>query len=277
MARAEAGQVLTTEDVLERSRTRFETTELGPFRAKGKEAPVVPHEVHAVAGEKKAAPATQPPFIGRERELAILGASLGPVRMGFGSLVELVGDPGMGKSRLVEELQAQSADMTSLSLPARSTRCPRPTSRFARLLRSLLDVSLSTGIQLQSTAHLHRPFEPLAPELLPWIPLLAVPLDVELESTPEVDELQPAFRRARLHGVAENIVRESPADAHARDRGRSLDGRGSCDLLRHLGGHVTGRPWLICADPSPRRRRIRRGGGCAARRGARPPPRAAGG
>ena len=55
------------------------------------------------------------------------------------------------------------------------------------------------------------------PSSLPWIPLLAIPLDVTVASTREVDELQPAFRRARLHGAVETLL----AAAAARDLRRS--------------------------------------------------------
>ncbi len=114
MARAEPGAILATQDVVERSRARFETTELEPFQVKGKEAPVVAHEVGAVTGERGVAPSPATEFVGRERELTVLGASLAPVRMGYGSLVELIGEAGMGKSRLIEELRRQNPDLEHL-------------------------------------------------------------------------------------------------------------------------------------------------------------------
>ena len=40
MAKAEPGQILTTDDVLERARSRFDTVALEPFEAKGKSEPV---------------------------------------------------------------------------------------------------------------------------------------------------------------------------------------------------------------------------------------------
>ncbi len=251
MARAEAGQVLTTSDVLERSRTGFATTQLEPFRAKGKEAPVVPHEVRAVTGERSISPSPATAFVGRERELTVLGASLAPVRMGFGSLVELIGDPGMGKSRLIEELRRQNADLEHVSASCQEYEMSTPYFPFRGLLRVLLDQPLN-GNPTKSTSLLRDRLAPLAPELVPWIPLLALPLDLELESTPEVDELQPAFRRARLHGVVETLLEKllpTPTlvaieDVHWMDEA-------SCDLLRHLGGHVTGKPSMICATRRP--------------------------
>jgi class 3 adenylate cyclase/tetratricopeptide (TPR) repeat protein len=264
MSKAEAGSVLATTDVLERSRTPFEAVELEPFSVKGKSAPIVAHDVRAVAGVREAAEPTAVPFVGRERELAILGASLAPVRMGFGSLVELTGEPGMGKSRLVEELLTQCDDMQLLRASCEEYEASTPYFPFRALLRSLVDVPLE-GEGAAVAEALRSRLELVAPELEPWIPLLGLPLDVEIESTPEVDDLQPAFRRARLHGVVEILLEKllpTPSvvvfeDVHWMDEP-------SCQLLWHLGGQVTGKPWLVCATRRPG------GGGFVAAEGVPP-------
>ena len=96
--------------MLERSRTRFETRGLEPFTVKGKSRPVVAHELRRRRTRpRRAAEVRRLPLVDRQRELAILSAPRSrPSGRGFGSLVELVGDPGIGKSRLVEELHAQA-------------------------------------------------------------------------------------------------------------------------------------------------------------------------
>ena len=246
MSKAGPGSVLAGAEVVERSRTPFETVELEPFQVKGKKAPVVAHDVRAVAGGRESVPEATTPFVGRERELAILGATLTPVRMGLGSLVELIGDPGMGKSRLVEELLSQDAELNSIRASCEEYELSTPYYPFRGLLRSLLEVS-ANGDRRDLAERLRSRVAPLAEEVVQWIPLLALPLDVELESTPEVDDLQPAFRRARLHGVVETLLAKllpSPTvlvieDVHWMDEP-------SCHLLRHLGGQVTTKPWLIC-------------------------------
>ena len=48
------------------------------------------------------------PFVGRERELATLTAALDGAVAGGGALLEIAGEAGMGKSRLVEELTHQA-------------------------------------------------------------------------------------------------------------------------------------------------------------------------
>ncbi len=139
MGKAQPGQLLTTADVLERSRSAFETAELEPFDLKGIPEPVVALDVLAVAGAAQAV-AERLPFVGRERELAILSAAVGPVRMGFGNIVELIGDPGMGKSRLVEELQAQAPDLVTVTASCEQYEASTPYFAFRGLLRGLLDV-----------------------------------------------------------------------------------------------------------------------------------------
>src|SRR5215210_955480 len=69
MSKAEAGAVLATTEVLERSPTPFKSVELEPFTVKGKSAPVLAHDVLAVAGGRETTPQTTTTFVGRDREL----------------------------------------------------------------------------------------------------------------------------------------------------------------------------------------------------------------
>ena len=55
------------------------------------------------AGVSGRGPRAASPFVGRERELALLHDCLAAVRTGQGQVVGLVGEPGMGKTRLVTE------------------------------------------------------------------------------------------------------------------------------------------------------------------------------
>ncbi len=248
MARAEPGQLLTTGDLLERCRSAFETVELEPFPLKGIEGPVTAFDVRGVAGAGETGRGQRLPFVGRERELTIVSAALGPVRMGFGNIVELIGEPGLGKSRLVEELQARAPDLRTLTASCEEYEASTPYFAFRGVLGSVLGLSANGS----APAELRGRIEALDPELLPWLPLLALPLDLHVEPTREVDELQPAFRRARLHGVVESLLTkllDGPTllvveDAHWMDEASS-------ELLRHLGGQVSSKPWLICVTRRP--------------------------
>jgi class 3 adenylate cyclase/tetratricopeptide (TPR) repeat protein len=248
MGKAQPGQVLTTAEFLQRCRSAFETTELEPFPLKGIDGLVTALDVHSVAGAAEEAPEQRFPFVGRERELTIVSAALGPVRMGFGNVVELIGEPGLGKSRLVEELEARAPDLRTLTASCEQYEASTPYFAFRGVLSTLLELPPNGA----APAKLRDRVEALDPELVPWLPLVALVLDVPVEPTREVEELQPAFRRARLHGVIETLLTKllpEPTllvveDAHWMDEASS-------ELLRHLGGQVSSRPWLVCVTRRP--------------------------
>jgi len=257
MARAGEDEILVAAEAFKRGGRRFAAEELEPFQVKGKSEPVLAYRLGELTPESPAQVAeevasdSRPPFVDRERERAVLGAAVAPVRMGFGTLVELVGEPGIGKSRLAEELETNCGDMRKVT-----TRCDQYESKtayypFRPLLRSLLDVELNGGGGHNRTVLAER-LGTIDTELVPWTPLLAAPLDVEVESTPEVDDLDPAFWRARLHGVVGKLLGgllESPTlfmfeDVHWMDDASS-------ELLRFLGSQLPTKPWLACTTRRP--------------------------
>jgi tetratricopeptide (TPR) repeat protein/class 3 adenylate cyclase len=268
MARAGEDEIWVAGDAFARGGARFAATELEPFLVKGKSEPVRAVVLGELAVEAEQAEETveRLPFVDRERERAVLAASVAPVRMGYGTLVELIGEPGIGKSRLADELRDDCADMRQITLRCEQYESSTPYYPFRPFLRTLLDVELNGGASHNRTVIAER-LATLDEELVPWAPLLSAPLDAEVETTPEVDDLDPSFRRARLHGVVGSLLGrmlDSPTllvfeDVHWMDDASS-------DLLRHLGTQLSGRPWLACTT----RRAV--GGGFAAAEGTPPLP-----
>jgi class 3 adenylate cyclase len=252
MARAADGEILVAAAALERANARFEATELEPFQVKGKSEPVRASALGALAAaEQEQEQERELPFVDRERERAVLSASLAPVRMGYGSLVELIGEPGIGKSRLAQHLQEECADMGKVNARCDQYEASTPYFAIRPLLRSLLDVELNRSAEHNREVLAQR-LGAVDAELVPWAPLLGAPLDVEVESTPEVDALDPSFWRARLHGVLGKVfegVLDSATlmlfeDVHWMDDASS-------ELLRYLGTQLTQRPWLACTTRRP--------------------------
>jgi hypothetical protein len=66
--------------------------------------------VRASGGGRRAGQRHLTPLVGREEEIAILVRRWERVRQGDGQLVLIVGEPGLGKSRLVEELRIRLRD-----------------------------------------------------------------------------------------------------------------------------------------------------------------------
>lgn len=268
MARAGEDEIWVSSGAFARGGASFDATELAPFQVKGKGEPVHALVLGELVSETRTDARAQEklPFVDRERERAVLAASLAPVRMGFGTLVELVGEPGIGKSRLAEELRDNCADMRQIGLRCEQYETSTPYYAFRPFLRSLLDVELNGGGE-HNRAILAERLATIDGDLVPWAPLLAAPLDVDVESTPEVDDLDPSFRRARLHGVVSSLLStmlDSPTlllleDVHWMDDASS-------ELLRHIGTQLSTRPWLTCTT----RRAVE--GGFAAAEGTPPLP-----
>ncbi|MEX0667221.1 MAG: adenylate/guanylate cyclase domain-containing protein, partial [Acidimicrobiia bacterium] len=99
MAQAPAFEVLATSEVLEGSRTLFETRKLEPFLVKGKKLPVHAFAVGDPSGSRVADIAT--PLAGRAEELEVLVQAWDSAAASRGRLVELVAETGMGKTRLL--------------------------------------------------------------------------------------------------------------------------------------------------------------------------------
>ncbi|PWU24072.1 MAG: hypothetical protein C5B48_07520 [Candidatus Rokuibacteriota bacterium] len=241
MAKAEPGQILATEDVLSRSRTAFQTLALEPFQAKGKSEPVHAFLVTGVQGrEERRADA---PLIGRERELGILLEAFASANDHSGKLVQVVAEPGMGKSRLIEELRRRATPVYALSVECDEYEASTPYHAFRPLLRTVLELELEDGDDAQA---LRARVEAEAPHLLPFLPLIGTPLGIQLPDTPETKLLDERFRKSRL----EETVREllgilllEPTllafeDAHWMDEA-------SADLLRELVHGLEERPWLV--------------------------------
>ena len=95
------GEILVSEAVWRRVRERFEGTPVGPLTVKGREQAVDSHRITGPGGE----PARrQGPFVGRRDELALLELLWSSALKGNTHVVSVVGEPGVGKSRLLSEL-----------------------------------------------------------------------------------------------------------------------------------------------------------------------------
>src|SRR6185312_10940013 len=102
VGKAPVGRVYCTRDVLRRAKTSFEQAPLEPFTVKGKTRPVQAWDVGLpVRGASDAAIRLELPLVGRGRELDVLRRAIDSARRGSGALVELVGETGAGKSRLI--------------------------------------------------------------------------------------------------------------------------------------------------------------------------------
>jgi class 3 adenylate cyclase/predicted ATPase len=110
-ALAEPGTVLMTADVQRQIPGLFVVEELGACDLKGVSEPVTLFRlVRASGGGRRSWQRHLTPMVGREEEIAIAMQRWERARQGNGQLVMIVGEPGIGKSRLIEEFHSRLGD-----------------------------------------------------------------------------------------------------------------------------------------------------------------------
>jgi class 3 adenylate cyclase/tetratricopeptide (TPR) repeat protein len=115
---ARLGTVLISADTHRLVHALFDFVPRGPLEVKGKQAPVEAFEVtgaKAIAGNLRGLAGLTSPLVGRDREIDVLTSRLAGLRQGQGAVVALLGEAGLGKSRLIAELRR--ARETQLDAP----------------------------------------------------------------------------------------------------------------------------------------------------------------
>jgi class 3 adenylate cyclase/tetratricopeptide (TPR) repeat protein len=242
MGQAETGQLVATTGILERRRTEFELVQLEPFTVKGKRDPVLAAQVGTASGRRDET-SNATPLIGRQSDLAAVRRVFESALGGTGGVVELVGDPGIGKSKLVSTVTQLDHGLTPLRFEAGRYSLATPYFALRRGMRAAMGLALDSPASEVEGA-LRAVVADMAPELARWIPLLAVPLGLDLPDTPDTADLDPGHRRTALHSAVADLlgrVLSTPTlitveDAHW------LDGA-SCELLASLFADIGRRPW----------------------------------
>jgi class 3 adenylate cyclase len=111
-ALAEPGSVVVTARVQRQVAGLFVAEERGSHELKGVPEPVSLFRlVRASGGGRRSGQRHLTPLVGRNEEIAMLMRRWERARQGDGQLVMIVGEPGLGKSRLIEEFHARLRDI----------------------------------------------------------------------------------------------------------------------------------------------------------------------
>jgi AAA ATPase domain/Adenylate and Guanylate cyclase catalytic domain len=106
---AKPGSTLVTGDTLNLAEGYVQVKRLGAVAVKGLEAPTSTYELTGIVPGRSRFQATAARgltrFVGRDRELQQLGQALERAATGHGQAVAIVGEAGVGKSRLVWEFR----------------------------------------------------------------------------------------------------------------------------------------------------------------------------
>jgi class 3 adenylate cyclase/tetratricopeptide (TPR) repeat protein len=211
---AAPGQILLTEHTLRLAEGYVAAKSLGPVPVKGLAAPVAIYELSGPGPIRSrlqlAAARGLSRFVGRDVELADLSAAMEQAGGGHGQIVALVGEPGVGKSRLVREFTTGRlpAEWRVLEAFATSFDTRAAYLPMISLLRGYFDLQEwddARAIRDRVTAALLD----LDQSLLGALPALLTLLDVPVEE-PAWEGLDPRQRRRRtLDAIRRLLIRES--------------------------------------------------------------------
>jgi class 3 adenylate cyclase len=228
----------------------FRVRPLGVLRLRGVAEPV---EAFVLEGEGTVVSRLQAslrrgvsPFRGRETELAQLGEAWERTAAGRGDAICLVGEPGIGKSRLVYELQRH------LGLPDRIEGAAQAYARgaayfaFRPLLRQLAGLAPDDDLAAVREG-LHRRLWDLSPELAAFVPDVLPILGTSCETLAMLRDAPADGRRDRVQDAVVAWVtaecRQAPRLALIEDV-HWLD-PSSEDLCRRLAIAARERPLLL--------------------------------
>src|SRR5918999_1929507 len=105
---ARPGSVLISAETYHLVKELFDFNPRGAIEVKGKSEPIETYEVlapKAVPGKVRGLEGVSSPLVGRDADFQLLREKLEDVRQGQGAFVAVVGEAGLGKSRLIAEVR----------------------------------------------------------------------------------------------------------------------------------------------------------------------------
>jgi tetratricopeptide (TPR) repeat protein len=211
---ASPGTTLLTADTLRLAEGYVEVSPLGPMPVKGLAAPVETYELIGAGVRRSrlsaAAARGLTRFVGRDGELEQLREALESAAQGHGQVVAIVGEPGVGKSRLVWEVTHSHRTHSWLILEAGAVSYGKaiPYLPVVSLLRGYFQVGdrdEPRAIREKVTGKLIA----LDRTLEPALPALLALLDVPVEDR-RWGALDPPARRQRtIDALRRLLLRES--------------------------------------------------------------------
>ncbi|HJP65820.1 MAG TPA: adenylate/guanylate cyclase domain-containing protein [Actinomycetota bacterium] len=128
---AEPGEVMVSASVWRRVRDRYDAEHIGLLEVKGREQRV---DAYRIVGPRRADARRLAPFVGRNEELALLELLWSSAAKGNAHVVSLIGEPGVGKSRLLSEFGTRR-DALDVRIPCSGERAFGP---FLDLIERIL-------------------------------------------------------------------------------------------------------------------------------------------
>ena len=251
-AAAKPGSVLITGNVQRQVAGLFVAEEAGAHELKGVAEPVNLYRVvRTSGGGRRGGARTLTPFIGREEELGVLARRWERARTGDGQVTLVLGEPGLGKTRLIEEFRSGLGETAHTWVEWSSSQLLQntPFHPIAEWGRQRFGVDLPAEQRLADLENTLRLIGLDAIENAPVLaPLVDVPLPPSHTSTLAPEEL----RRRQLAALVAWVLagaRSQPVALAFEDL--QWADPSSLDLMRALTERCGQAPLLIIATARP--------------------------
>ena len=203
---AEPGTVVVSARVRRQVAGLFVVEERGSHELKGVPEPVTLFRlIRASGGGRRSGQRHLTPLVGRDEEIAMLIRRWERARRGDGQLVMIVGEPGLGKSRLIEEFHSRLSDVphtwTEWNCSQLLQNTPlHPIAEWGRQRFGGIDVPAESRLGELESSLAHVNLDPVEN-----VPLLAPLLDIRLP-VEQVPSLAPEEMRRRQLAALTNWV-----------------------------------------------------------------------
>jgi class 3 adenylate cyclase/tetratricopeptide (TPR) repeat protein len=256
MSKAEWGQVWCSEATMQAIASRMDCDDRGSLVLKGKALPL---QLFQLIGERELPTARAPdegPLIGRDVDLAWLRQRLDAAMGGSGAAVRIVGEAGVGKSRLAAALldEAAARGVRIIAAACFSYTASIPYAAWAEWLKSLCGIVSGDGNELREHKIVLR-LAQLGPGMDAWLPLLGDLARLDVPENRLTRGLDPQMRQTRRFELLEQLLLRTAADGPVLALFEDLHWADpiSLDLWRRVAGALAGRPVLLLGVHRPAR------------------------
>src|SRR5580693_6376169 len=249
---AEPGSILITAAVQRQTAGLFVAEDRGAHALKGVAAPETLYRIVRASGAgRRSGQRALTPLVGRKEELDLLSRRWERARKGEGQVALVVGEPGIGKSRLIEEFRARLGETPHTWTEWSSSQLLQntPLHPIAEYGRQRFGADLPAEqrlVDIENALHL------VGLDAVAYAPLLAPMLDIPLPKERAANFAPEELRRRQLAAMTAWILaaaRTQPVvlafeDLHWADPT-------SLDLMRALAERGAQAPLLIIATARP--------------------------
>src|SRR5271166_5683089 len=250
---AKPGAIFITATVLRQTAGLFVAEDLGAHELKGVSEPATLYRiVRASGGGRRGGARALTPLVGREEELDLLGRRWERARRGEGQLALIVGEPGLGKSRLIEEFRARVGETPHTWVEGWSAQLLQNTPMHPIAEWGRQRFGGSDAPDEQKLVDLENTLRLIGLDAAEYAPLLAPLFDVPLPEDRAAKFAPEELRRRQLSAMTALFLagaRSQPVvlafeDLHWADPT-------SLDLLRALAERGAQAPLLIVVTTRP--------------------------